>query len=190
MKLHFVSPAVMESYSSQNFSNPVPTTSLRVRSDLYPSTGTTSITPDLDSLTLGQIPFVSGPMLQSQSQRTYTPNAPQATLSPFMTEWRLQQPPILQYQTACQMPCTTSKSNSREGKLFVIGEALFKSSQLKAVTKEYPFPIKKMHREKLFTPAGIQEAYLLARADLKVTIIICIPKLLSIFPTFLNSTEI
>ena len=157
----------MESYSSQNFPNPVPTTRLRIRSDLYPSMGTTSITPDLDSLTLGQTPFVSGPLLQSQSQRAYTPNAPQATLSPLMTEWH-QQPPILQYQTACQMPCTTSSSNSREGKLFVIGEALFKGSQLKTVTKEYPFPIKKIHHEKLFSPAGIQEVYLLARPDLKV----------------------
>ena len=106
----------MESNSSKSFLNPVPKTSLRVRSDLYPSTGTTSITP--------------------------------------------------------------------EGKLFVIGEALFKGSQLKTVTKDYPFPIKKMLREKLFTPAGIQEAYLLARADLKVTIVIRIPKLLSYYPYF------
>ena len=175
----------MESYNSQNFSNPVPTTTLRVRSDLYPSTGTTSITPDLDSLTLGQTPFTcGGVLLQSQSQGTYTPDAPQATLSPFMTQW-LQQPSILQSQTACQLPSTTSGSNPREGKLFVIGEALFKGSQLKTVTKEYPFPIKKIHHEKLFTPAGIQDAYLLARADLKVTVIqYSYPK-----STFLNSTE-
>ena len=72
----------------------------------------------------------------------------------------------------------------------MIGEALFKGSQLKTVTKDYPFPIKKMQREKLFTPAGIQEAYLLARADLKVTIVISIPKSLSIFSTLLNSIEI
>ena len=157
----------MESYSSQNFPNPVPTTSLRVRSDLYPSTGTTSSTPDSYSLTLGQTPFTCGALLQSQSQWAYTPDAPQATLSPFMTQW-LQQPPILQFQTASQMPSTTSNSNPRKGKLFVNGEALFKGSRLKTVTKEYPFPIKKIHHEKLFTPAGIQEVYLLARADLKV----------------------
>ena len=104
----------MESNSSQNYLNPVPKTSLRVRSDLYPSIS----------------------------------------------------------------------SNSPEGKLFVIGEALFQSFQLKTVTHEYPFPIKKMHRENLFTRAGIQEAYLLARADLKVTIVISVPKSLSIFSTF------
>ena len=153
----------MESYSSQNFPNPVPSTNLRVRSDLHSSTGTTSITPDLDSLTLGQTPFNSGALLQSQSLGADTPDAPQSTLP----QW-LQQPPILQSQTACQMSSTTSSSNPREGKLFVIGEALFKGSQLKTVTKEYPFPIKKIHHEKLFSPAGIQEVYLLARPDLKV----------------------
>ena len=66
----------------------------------------------------------------------------------------------------------------------MIGEALFQSCQLKTATYEYPFPIKKIHREKLFTRAGIQEAYLLARADLKVTIVIRIPKLLSYYPYF------
>ena len=68
----------------------------------------------------------------------------------------------------------------------MIGEALFQSCQLKTVTHEYPFPIKKIHRENLFTRAGIQEAYLLARADLKVTVIqYSYPK-----STLLNSTDV
>ena len=66
----------------------------------------------------------------------------------------------------------------------MIGEALFQSCQLKTVTHEYPFPIKKIHCENLFTRAGIQEAYLLARADLKVTIVISVPNRYPYFPHF------